>query len=150
MIWTSELRHRLFKELGTIPEIWHLAINQGQMEHREDAAFSRTNPSVRFPALLITPLGEEAIEKDKENTKYRLTVLCKLYIYDSRRANSIAPTDHIEAWDKALTIVKKLLQQARTPGYSSIVGSTASWRRALPSGQLPSPERAGKRGVKQW
>lgn len=116
MIWTSDLRHRLFKELGTIPEIWHIAINQGQMEHREDAAFSRTNPSVRFPALLITPLGEEAIEKDKENTKYRLTVELRLYIDDSRRANRIAPTDHIEAWDNALSIVKKVIAAGANAG----------------------------------
>ena len=75
MIWTSDLRHRLFEELGTISEIRHIAINQGQIEHREDAASSRTNPSVLFPALLITPLGEEAVDRDKENTKYRLTVL---------------------------------------------------------------------------
>lgn len=116
MIWTSDLRHRLFKELGTIPEIWHIAINQGQMEHREDAAFSRTNPSVRFPALLITPLGEEAIEKDKENTKYRLTVELRLYIDEARRANRIAPTDHIEAWDNALELVERIISAGERTG----------------------------------
>lgn len=115
MIWTSELRHRLFEELGTITEIRHIAVNQGQMEHREDAA-SRIYPSVQFPALLITPLGEEAVDRDKENTKYRLTVLCKLYINDSRRANRIAPTDHIEAWDSALSIVKKVIAAGANAG----------------------------------
>lgn len=43
-------------------------------------------------------------------------MLCKLYIYDSRRANSIAPTDHIEAWDKALSIVKKVIAAGANAG----------------------------------
>lgn len=114
MIWTSALRHRLFEELGTITEIRHIAVNQGQMEHREDV--SRIYPSVQFPALLITPLGEEAVDRDKENTKYRLTVELRLYVDEARRANRIAPTDHIEAWDNALELVERIISAGERSG----------------------------------
>lgn len=115
MIWTSKLRHRLFEELGSITEIRHIAVNQGQMEHREDAA-SRIYPSVQFPALLITPLGEEAVDRDKETTKYRLTVELRLYVDEARRANRIAPTDHIEAWDNALELVERIISAGERSG----------------------------------